>query len=59
MKKPRPSRNAQNIAKNSVWYYEDESGIDVFAWKNGQCHNVRIPWRRLMISAKRCGRKLP
>jgi hypothetical protein len=55
----KPSNRPQVIAKNRTWYYEDKRGIDVVKWENGRVVHLRIPWNRLMASAKRCGRKLP
>jgi len=63
-KKLKPSNTAQYVSDSS-WYYERRGSIEL-------CHELRdeaglyiqtdhiiIPWRKLMASAKRCGRKLP
>lgn len=51
----KPSNEAQVIRKDTCWYYEDRRGIDVRKWENGHITTARIPWGRLMKSARRCG----
>lgn len=61
--KPRPSGAPQTITETE-WYYEKPGSILVVheVYVNGahfRTDTFNIPWRKLMASAKRCGRKLP
>lgn len=56
----KPSRHPQNISK-TAWYYENPRSISVLVEaRDANGHHlktteVRIPWSRLLKTAKRCG----
>lgn len=51
-----PSDKPQKINGKDSYYYESNEGIDVCMWKKGMFYEVRIPWNKLLKSAKRCGK---
>lgn len=51
---PSPSHHPQNISKQ-IWYYEYRGKLEIiFNPKTGDFHHLKIPWKRLIESAKRC-----
>lgn len=56
----RPSNEAQEVDK-STWYYEAKAYILVMRQvrdKSGaviKTDKIKLPWRKLIISARRCG----
>ena len=56
----RPSREAQDVDKHT-WYYEAKTHILVVRQVHNlggelvQTDQIKIPWRKLMASARRCG----
>lgn len=59
-KKLKPSNTAQTV-NDSTWYYERRGSIEIvheLRDKAGlyiQTDHIIIPWRKLMVSAQRCG----
>lgn len=57
--RPRPSNKPQNVNAD-CWWYENRGSIELIAWVNNTdgtrrtCVNIRIPWKKLMESARRC-----
>ena len=65
--RPRTTKNGSNKPKkitDEAWWYEDAGGISVIHELRTNGHYIRtdtlrIPWHKLMLAAKRCGRMLP
>lgn len=60
-KRLRPSNELQTISKDA-WYYESRTALDVVVWHPSQggpgrrcVASVRVPWKLIRESAKRCG----
>jgi hypothetical protein len=64
MKKPGPSDEPQDVIKDQAWFYESRRGIELVTQRRDkEGHFIsgditRIPWGKIMRSARRCGWKV-
>lgn len=55
--KANPSREPTHL-DSDTWYYEYRGRLELVVWTgettNKKVSHIKIPWRKLMASAKRC-----